>query len=54
MIEKIKVKHFTVIEEEILNFSEGLNVVIGENGVGKSHILKLVYSLISVLHCAYS
>ena len=50
MIEKVSVKHFTVINEEIIMFAEGLNVVIGENGVGKSHILKLVYALVSVLH----
>jgi len=50
LIEKVSVKHFTVINEEIIMFAEGLNVVIGENGVGKSHILKLVYALVSVLH----
>lgn len=52
MIEKVKVKHFTVISDETIQFAEGLNVVIGENGVGKSHILKLVYTLVSVLHQA--
>jgi len=52
MIEKIKVKHFTIINDEIIQFVQGLNVVIGENGVGKSHILKLVYTLVSVLHQA--
>jgi len=52
MIEKIKVKHFTVINDEIIQFAQGLNVVIGENGVGKSHILKLIYTLVSVLHQA--
>ncbi len=52
MIEKIKVKHFTIINDEIIQFAQGLNVVIGENGVGKSHILKLTYTLVSVLHQA--
>jgi len=52
MIEKIKVKHFTVISNETILFAQGLNVVIGENGVGKSHILKLIYALVSVLHQA--
>ena len=28
----------------------GLNVVVGENGAGKSHLLKLAYCLVSVLH----
>jgi len=52
MIEKIKVKHFTVIDDETIQFAKGLNVVLGENGVGKSHILKLVYTLTSVLYQA--
>jgi len=52
MIEKIKVKHFTIINNEIIHFAQGLNVVIGENSVGKSHILKLVYTLVSVLYQA--
>ncbi len=52
MIEKIKVKHFTVISNETIQFAKGLNVIIGENGVGKSHILKLVYTIASVLHKA--
>ena len=50
VIEKVRVKHFTVLDDEIIEFAQGLNVVIGENGVGKSHILKLVYVLVSVLH----
>lgn len=52
MIEKIKIKHFTVISDETIKFAKGFNIVIGENGVGKSHILKLVYTLVSVLHQA--
>ena len=52
MIKKIKIKNFTVISNETIDFSEGLNVVIGENAVGKSHILKLVYALVSVSHQA--
>jgi predicted ATPase len=52
MVKKIKIKHFTVINDETLQFSQGLNVIIGENSVGKSHILKLVYSLISILYQA--
>ncbi len=52
MIERINVKHFTVINDETVQFAEGINVVIGENGVGKSHVLKLTYVLVSVLHQA--
>ena len=50
MLKKIKTTNFTIIGEETLSFSDGLNIVIGENGVGKSHILKLTYALTSILY----
>ena len=49
MIKSITVENFTVFaKKETLLFAEGLNVVIGENGVGKSHLLKLAYALCAV------
>ncbi len=48
MLKKMAVKHFTVFHDATFNFSSGLNVVIGENGLGKTHILKLAYSLLAV------
>jgi len=51
MIKSITIENFTVIgEKTTLKFAKGLNVVIGENGVGKSHLLKLVYALVAVSH----
>ncbi|MDE4018210.1 AAA family ATPase, partial [Glaesserella parasuis] len=47
MLKKLVLKNFTVFNEVDLNFSPHLNVIIGENGMGKSHILKLAYSLIA-------
>lgn len=44
----LAVKNFTVFQDEDLVFAPNLNVVIGENGTGKSHLLKLVYSLLAV------
>lgn len=32
-------------------FAGGLNVVIGENGLGKSHVLKTLYSMLKVQAC---
>lgn len=50
-INAIFIENFTVFKREQLNFSDGLNVVVGENGTGKSHLLKLLYTLIiSVKH----
>ena len=46
MLERLGLKNFTVFQDEILTFSPGLNVVIGANGTGKSHLLKLAYSII--------
>ncbi|HQU43465.1 MAG TPA: AAA family ATPase, partial [Pirellulales bacterium] len=45
-IKELKVKNFTVFEEATFEFSPGLNVIIGENGTGKSHLLKLMYALL--------
>jgi predicted ATPase len=44
-ITSIGIENFTVFKKEILEFSEGLNIVVGENGLGKTHLLKLLYVL---------
>jgi hypothetical protein len=44
----LKIKNFTVFQDERLDFAPRLNVVVGENGTGKSHLLKLAYSLLAV------
>lgn len=41
---KLHIQNFTVFDEIDLDFSKGINVFIGENGTGKTHILKLLYS----------
>ncbi|MES2389062.1 MAG: AAA family ATPase [Bacteroidota bacterium] len=43
MLKKLEIKNFTVFEDITVEFAPGLNVVIGENGTGKSHLLKLGY-----------
>jgi AAA15 family ATPase/GTPase len=47
-IKSISIENFTVFKSETLEFSDDLNVVVGENGTGKSHLLKLLYILIGV------
>lgn len=44
MLDKIKLERFTAFEQLNLKFSPGLNIFIGENGCGKTHLLKLVYA----------
>ena len=44
MIEKIRFEKFTAFEKLEITFSPGLNILVGENGTGKTHILKTVYA----------
>ena len=44
-IKKIVLENFTVFTNIELNFCDGVNVIIGENGTGKTHLLKLLYAL---------
>ena len=48
MLDHIKLERFTAFEQLSLKFSPGLNVFIGENGCGKTHLLKLVYAACDV------
>ena len=50
MLHSLAIKNFTVFSDSLFEFSPGLNVIIGENGTGKSHLLKLAYSVAYVRH----
>jgi hypothetical protein len=43
MLRTLKVTNFTVFSSVEFEFSPGLNVIVGENGAGKTHVLKLGY-----------
>lgn len=43
-ITKITLKNVTVFDELDIQFSPGINILVGPNGVGKTHLLKLLYS----------
>ena len=45
MIERLELKNFTVFSEIALDLSPKINVIIGENGTGKTHLLKAAYGL---------
>lgn len=47
-ISNVKIKNFTVFEDIEISFSKGINVIIGENGIGKTHIIKIIYSLVNI------
>ncbi len=44
-IRRLSLRRFTSFENLELEFSDGVNAIIGENGTGKSHLLKLLYSI---------
>ena len=41
----LKMTNFTAFGSVRLQFAEGLNVIVGDNGLGKTHLLKLPYSI---------
>jgi len=45
MLDKIKIENFTVFDDVEFQFGTGVNVIIGDNGTGKSHLLKLAYAI---------
>ncbi len=47
MLERLVLTNFTAFAEADLRFCDGLNVLIGENGVGKTHLLKLPYAVMA-------
>ncbi len=49
MLKTLHIENFTVFPKVELQFSPGLNVIIGENGSGKSHLLKLGYAILKTL-----
>jgi energy-coupling factor transporter ATP-binding protein EcfA2 len=44
MIKSIDIRGFTLFESAKLQFAPGINVIIGSNGTGKSHLLKICYT----------
>ena len=43
MLKTLHIRQFTVFQDACFEFSSGLNVIIGDNGTGKTHALKLSY-----------
>ena len=45
-IKQLKLENFTCFSKAEMDFSSGINVFIGENGTGKTHVLKILFSLL--------
>ena len=44
-IQQIEINDFTVFKNIAICTASGVNIIIGENGTGKTHLLKLIYSV---------
>ncbi len=45
MITQLQLKNFTAFTELAIDFSPGINIIIGENGTGKTQLLKAVLAM---------
>lgn len=45
MLSRLSVQDFTVLHRADFKFVSGINAIIGSNGAGKSHVLKLAYTV---------
>ena len=48
MLKSLTLKNFTAFSRASLDFGRDLNIIVGENGLGKTHLLKLPYALLAV------
>lgn len=51
MIKQLDLKRFSVFHDADFRFARNLNIIVGENKSGKTHLLKLAYAL---AHCGYN
>lgn len=50
MFKRLELERFTVFEQASFDWASGINVLVGANGTGKTHLLKLLYCLRPNLH----
>jgi predicted ATP-dependent endonuclease of OLD family len=48
MLTEIKFDNFTAFDKLSIEFSKGINIIIGENSTGKTHIIKALYSFCDI------
>lgn len=44
IIKRLELENFTVFNQFKMEFTKGVNIIVGENGTGKTHIMKLLYA----------
>lgn len=45
-VQSLSLRKFTAFEEAAFDFSPGINVLIGANGTGKTHVMKVIYAIL--------
>ncbi|MCL5961063.1 MAG: ATP-binding protein [Chloroflexi bacterium] len=48
MLRSLHLTNFTVFPDARFDFGKNLNVIVGENGLGKTHVLKAAYCVLAV------
>lgn len=48
MIERLELRNLAVFTDLMLDLSPKINVIIGENGTGKTHLLKTSYHVVNM------
>jgi predicted ATPase len=48
MIKSLRLENFTAFSDATFEFGKGFNVIVGENGLGKTHVLKAAYTMLAV------
>ncbi|MDO9215379.1 MAG: ATP-binding protein [Methylococcales bacterium] len=48
MLKKLTLDNITTFQHAEFNLSKGINIIIGENSSGKSHVLKMAYSVATI------
>jgi recombinational DNA repair ATPase RecF len=43
-LSRLSLENFTVFDNLDIHFSKGINVLTGENGTDKTHVMKALYS----------
>ncbi|WP_297417335.1 AAA family ATPase, partial [Thermococcus sp.] len=52
-VRRIKIKNFKAHEKSEVEFSDGINLVIGQNGAGKSSILEAIFTALYMGHPSF-
>jgi predicted ATPase len=51
-VQELTLENFTAFEQVTFDFCPGINVLVGANATGKSHVMKVVYTLLKTYEAA--